>query len=146
MERADDHVEHGIRLVIIVAGVSIAAVMQFLDITIVNVALPVIGGNLGATFDEIGWVVTAYSLAAIAVIPLSGWFAIRFGRKRYFIVSVIGFTVASALCGLSNSFGSCWPLGSSKGCSAAGSSPRRKRSWSRHSHASGKPWPKGSSR
>ena len=79
--------------------------MQFLDITIVNVALPMIGGNLGATFDEIGWVVTAYSLAAIAVIPLSGWFAIRFGRKRYFLVSVIGFTVASALCGMSSSFG-----------------------------------------
>ena len=105
MERADDHVEHGVRLAIIVAGVSIAAVMQFLDITIVNVALPVIGGNLGAGFDEIGWVVTAYSLAAIAVIPLSGWFAIRFGRKRYFIVSVVGFTIASALCGLSTSFG-----------------------------------------
>jgi len=105
MTNVDDHVERGLRLVIIVAGVSIAAVMQFLDITIVNVALPVIGGNLGATFDEIGWVVTAYSLAAIAVIPLSGWFAIRFGRKRYFIVSVVGFTVASALCGMSNSFG-----------------------------------------
>lgn len=105
MEHVDDHIEHGARLAIIVAGVSIAAVMQFLDITIVNVALPVIGGNLGATFDEIGWVITAYSLAAIAVIPLSGWFAIRFGRKRYFIVSIVGFTVASALCGLSSSFG-----------------------------------------
>ncbi len=105
MERADSHVEHGLRLVLIVAGVSIAAVMQFLDSTIVNVALPIIGGNLGASFDELGWVVTAYSLAAIAVIPLTGWLALRFGRKRYFLVSIIGFTIASALCGLSTSFG-----------------------------------------
>lgn len=87
-----------------VAGVSIAAVMQFLDSTIVNVALPVIGGNLGATFDEIGWVVTAYSLAAIAVIPLTGWLSQRFGRKRYFIFSIVGFTLASALCGLASTF------------------------------------------
>lgn len=78
--------------------------MQFLDSTIVNVALPVIGGNLGATFDEIGWVVTAYSLAAIAVIPLTGWLSQRFGRKRYFLFSIVGFTAASALCGLASTF------------------------------------------
>lgn len=102
--REETHVEHGTRLAIVVAGVSIAAVMQFLDSTIVNVALPVIGGNLGATFDEIGWVVTAYSLAAIAVIPLTGWLSQRFGRKRYFLVSIVGFTAASALCGLSSTF------------------------------------------
>jgi DHA2 family multidrug resistance protein len=100
----DTHVEQGLRLVIVVAGVSIAAVMQFLDSTIVNVALPIIGGNLSATFDEIGWVVTAYSLAAIAVIPLTGWLALRFGRKRYFLFSIAGFTVASALCGLASTF------------------------------------------
>jgi DHA2 family multidrug resistance protein len=98
-------VEHGLRLVIVVAGVSVAAVMQFLDSTIVNVALPIIGGNLGATFDEIGWVVTAYSLAAIGVIPLTGWLALRFGRKRYFLFSIVGFTLASMLCGLAGSFG-----------------------------------------
>ena len=64
----DDHVEHGLRLAIIVAGVSIAAAMQFLDLSIVNVALRTIGGNLGATFDEIGWVVTAYSLADVTAL------------------------------------------------------------------------------
>ena len=105
MNQPESTVEHGGRLVVIVAGVSIAAVMQFLDSTIVNVALPTIGGNLGATFDEIGWVVTAYSLAAIAVIPLTGWLALRFGRKRYFLFSIVGFTLASALCGLATSFG-----------------------------------------
>ena len=105
MQQGESSVEHGLRLVVIVAGVSIAAVMQFLDSTIVNVALPIIGGNLGATFDEIGWVVTAYSLAAIGVIPLTGWLALRFGRKRYFLFSIIGFTLASMLCGLASSFG-----------------------------------------
>jgi DHA2 family multidrug resistance protein len=100
----ETHVESGLRLAIVVAGVSIAAVMQFLDSTIVNVALPIIGGNLGATFDEIGWVVTAYSLAAIAVIPLTGWLSQRFGRKRYFLVSIAGFTLASALCGFASTF------------------------------------------
>jgi DHA2 family multidrug resistance protein len=105
LQPAEPQVEHGLRLAVIVAGVSIGAVMQFLDSTIVNVALPIIGGNLGATFDEIGWVVTSYSLAAIAVIPLTGWLALRFGRKRYFLFSIIGFTVASMLCGLSTSFG-----------------------------------------
>lgn len=102
--KEETHVEHGMRLAVVVAGVSIAAVMQFLDSTIVNVALPIIGGNLGATFDEIGWVVTAYSLAAIAVIPLTGWLSQRFGRKRYFLVSIAGFTLASALCGFASSF------------------------------------------
>ncbi len=105
MQPAESQVEHGLRLAIIVVGVSIGAVMQFLDSTIVNVALPIIGGNLGATFDEIGWVVTSYSLAAIAVIPLTGWLALRFGRKRYFLFSIIGFTLASMLCGISTSFG-----------------------------------------
>jgi DHA2 family multidrug resistance protein len=105
VQPSESTVEHGLRLVIIVAAVSIGAVMQFLDSTIVNVALPIIGGNLGATFDEIGWVVTAYSLAAIGVIPLTGWLALRFGRKRYFLFSIIGFTIASMLCGLATSFG-----------------------------------------
>ncbi|MHB1549677.1 MAG: DHA2 family efflux MFS transporter permease subunit [Vulcanimicrobiaceae bacterium] len=100
----DDHVEHGLRLATIVAGVSIAAAMQFLDLSIVNVALPTIGGNLGATFDEIGWVVTAYSLAAIAVIPLTGWLSLHLGRKRYFLISIAGFTVASVLCGFASTF------------------------------------------
>src|SRR5665213_3623676 len=104
MQPANARDEHGWRLVVIVAGVCIAAVMQFLDSTIVNVALPTIGGNLGATFDEIGWIVTSYSLAAIGVIPLTGWLALRFGRKRYFLFSIAGFTVASALCGLATSF------------------------------------------
>ncbi|TAM77929.1 DHA2 family efflux MFS transporter permease subunit [bacterium] len=98
----DTFVEHGLRMVVIIGCVSLAAVMQFLDSTIVNVALPVIAGNLGATFDQIGWVVTAYSLAAVGVIPLTGWLSIRFGRRRYFVASIVGFTAASLLCGLSH--------------------------------------------
>ena len=98
----ESFVEHGWRMIAIIGCVSLAAVMQFLDSTIVNVALPVIAGNLGATFDQIGWVVTAYSLAAVSVIPLTGWLSIRFGRRRYFVASIIGFTAASLLCGLSH--------------------------------------------
>ena len=81
----------------------LAALMQTLDSTITNVALPNIQGNLGASQEEATWVITAYVMAAIIVIPLTPWLQARFGRKAYFITSIIGFTVASMLCGSSNS-------------------------------------------
>jgi MFS transporter, DHA2 family, multidrug resistance protein len=93
--------ESGLRLVLIVAGVMLAALMQTLDTTITNVALPNIQGNLGASQDEGTWVVTAYTIAAIIVIPLTPWLQGRFGRKAYFLTSIVGFTVASMLCGAS---------------------------------------------
>jgi MFS transporter, DHA2 family, multidrug resistance protein len=98
-----DVTEHGLRLVLIVAGVMLAALMQTLDTTITNVALPNIQGNLGASQDEGTWVVTAYTIAAIIVIPLTPWLQARFGRKTYFLTSIVGFTVASMLCGWSGS-------------------------------------------
>jgi DHA2 family multidrug resistance protein len=98
-----DVTEHGWRLVLIVAGVMLAALMQTLDTTITNVALPNIQGNLGASQDEGTWVVTAYTIAAIIVIPLTPWLQSRFGRKAYFLTSIVGFTLASVLCGSSNS-------------------------------------------
>ena len=77
-----------------------AALMQTLDSTITNVALPTIQGNLGASQDEGTWVVTSYTIAAIIVIPLTPWLQNRFGRrKRYFIASIVGFTLASVACG-----------------------------------------------
>jgi MFS transporter, DHA2 family, multidrug resistance protein len=97
-----DVTESGLRLALIVAGVMLAALMQTLDTTITNVALPNIQGNLGASQDEGTWVVTAYTIAAIIVIPLTPWLHARFGRKSYFLASIIGFTVASMLCGWSN--------------------------------------------
>ncbi len=97
-----DVTEHGIRRVLIVIGVMAASLMQTLDTTITNVALPTIQGNLGASIDEGTWIVTAYTIAAIIVIPLSPWLQNRFGRKNYFVASIVGFTLASVACGASD--------------------------------------------
>src|ERR1700677_2935827 len=80
-----------------------ATLMQTLDTTIVNVALPIIQGNLGATLDEGSWVVTGSIISAVIVIPLTPWLQIRFGRRQYYSTAIIGFTVASMLCGTSGS-------------------------------------------
>ncbi|HTV92652.1 MAG TPA: DHA2 family efflux MFS transporter permease subunit [Verrucomicrobiae bacterium] len=95
--------ETGLRRVLIVAGVMAAALMQTLDSTITNVALPTIQGNLGASQEEGTWIVTAYVIAAIVVIPLTPWLQNRFGRKNYFVASIAGFTIASVVCGSADS-------------------------------------------
>jgi MFS transporter, DHA2 family, multidrug resistance protein len=98
-----DVTEYGLRRILIVAGVMLAALMQTLDSTITNVALPTIQGNLGASQDEGTWVITAYVIAAIVIIPLTPWLQNRFGRRNYFLVSIVGFTLASVVCGTSES-------------------------------------------
>src|SRR6185312_7014698 len=85
---------------LITLSVMLASIMQALDNTIANVALPRIQGSLSATQDQMAWVLTSYIVAAAIMTPLSGWLAGQVGRKRVFIASVIGFTVFSALCGL----------------------------------------------
>ena len=80
-------------------SVLLAVLMVVLDMTVVNVALPHMMGALGATPDQITWVITSYIVAEAVVIPTSGFLAARFGRKPVIIVSVIGFVVASMLCG-----------------------------------------------
>jgi MFS transporter, DHA2 family, multidrug resistance protein len=97
-----DVTEYGLRRVLVVAGVMAAALMQTLDTTITNVALPTIQGNLGVGADEGTWVVTAYTIAAIIVIPLTPWLQDRFGRRNYFAASIVGFTLASVACGISD--------------------------------------------
>jgi DHA2 family multidrug resistance protein len=82
--------ETGVRRVLIVAAVMAAALMQTLDSTISNVALPTIQGNLGADQDEGTWIVTAYTIAAIVIIPLTPWLQDRFGRRNYFVASIAG--------------------------------------------------------
>jgi DHA2 family multidrug resistance protein len=82
-------------------AVLLAVLMVILDMTVVNVALPHMMGALGATPDQITWVITSYIVAEAVVIPVSGFLAARFGRKRVIIVSVIGFIAASMLCGQS---------------------------------------------
>jgi DHA2 family multidrug resistance protein len=85
---------------LIALGVILAAVMELVDTSIVNVAFSQMSGNLGATIDEITWVAVGYILAAVIVLPMTGWLGARFGRKRYFLASVALFTAASVLCGL----------------------------------------------
>jgi MFS transporter, DHA2 family, multidrug resistance protein len=86
----------------IVLTASFAAILEVVDVSIVNVALPYMQGNLGATLSEIGWVSTSYSIANVIVIPLSAWLGLRFGKKRYFIFSLVAFVLASVLCGLAS--------------------------------------------
>jgi len=87
----------------ILVGTSIAcALLELIDTTVVNVALSEISGNVGASISEIAWVVTGYSIANVIVIPLSAMFSSLFGRKYYFTGSIIVFTFASLMCGLSN--------------------------------------------
>jgi DHA2 family multidrug resistance protein len=88
---------------LITVSVMLATIMQALDTTIANVALPRVQGTLSASQDEMGWVLTSYIVAAAITIPLTGWLASEFGRRRVFLISIVVFTVASALCGLSES-------------------------------------------
>ena len=90
---------------VIAFAVVLAALMQVIDSSIVNVALPDMMGNLGASLDEIAWVSTGYILASVIVIPLTGWLGAMFGRKRYFVTSIILFTLSSFFCGASHSLG-----------------------------------------
>ncbi len=88
---------------IIVACAMMATIMQALDTTIANVALPYMQGSLGATQDQITWVLTSYIVAAAIMTPPVGWLTSRFGRKTVFLAGVGGFTIASMLCGVASS-------------------------------------------
>jgi len=77
-----------------------ATVMQTIDNTVANVALPKMQGSLSATQDQMTWVLTTYIIAAAIMTPLTGWLAGRFGRKKVFLISIVGFTISSALCGM----------------------------------------------
>jgi len=87
----------------ITLSIMLATIMQTLDGTIANVALPHMQGTLSASQDQIAWVLTAYIVAAAIATPLTGWLCDRFSQKNIFMASIAGFTAASALCGMSNS-------------------------------------------
>ena len=87
----------------ITVSIMLATVIQAIDGTIANVALPHMQGNLSASQDQITWVLTSYIVAAGIATPLSGWLTDRFGIKRVFLVSIAGFTLASVLCGIAGS-------------------------------------------
>ncbi len=90
---------------IILVGLVMSVIMEALDTTIINVALPQMGGNFGATPNEIAWVSTGYILAVVSLLPITAWLAARFGRKRYLVASVLLFTASSFFCGISHSLG-----------------------------------------
>ncbi len=91
----------------LIFGVMLAVLLELIDTSIVNVALPDMMSNLGATVDEASWIVTSYIIANVTIIPMTSWLASRFGRRRYLTFSILLFTAASAWCGLSTSL---WEL------------------------------------
>src|SRR6476619_5160185 len=99
---APDRAE-GIHRAAITVCVILATIMQALDTTIANIALPYIQGSVSASQDQINWVLTSYIVAAAIMTPPTGFLAGRFGIKRLFLVSVAGFTIASMLCGMAQS-------------------------------------------
>jgi DHA2 family multidrug resistance protein len=90
---------------LIAITVTLAAIMELIDTSIVNVAIPHMMGNLGATLDQIAWVSTGYIVANVIVLPITGWLSALFGRRRYFAGSIALFTLASFLCGNSHTLG-----------------------------------------
>ena len=87
----------------ITVSIMLATIMQALDTTIANVALPHMQGSLQASQDQITWVLTSYIVAAAIATPMTGWLCAKWGRKQVFLIAVVGFTIASALCGLAAS-------------------------------------------
>jgi DHA2 family multidrug resistance protein len=87
----------------ITVSIMLATIMNSLDTTIANVALPHIQGSVSASQEQISWVLTSYIVSAAIMTPLAGWLAVKVGRKRLFLISIAGFTVASMLCGIATS-------------------------------------------
>lgn len=98
-QEEDSLVEYGARRVIITITAVLCALLEIIDTTIVNVALNDMRGSLGATLTDIAWVITAYAIANVIVIPMTSWLSKQFGRRNYFAASIVIFTVASFLCG-----------------------------------------------
>src|SRR5215218_990205 len=89
--------------IIVTIGVMMAVLLQVLDTTIANVALPHMAADLSATQDMINWVLTSYIVASAIALPISGWLADRVGRKRLLLISVVGLSIASMLCATATS-------------------------------------------
>jgi MFS transporter, DHA2 family, multidrug resistance protein len=93
------------RIVLIVITAAIASLLEIIDSSIVNVAIPTMMGNIGATLDEISWVTTGYMIANSIVLPIAAWLGSRLGRKKYFTGAILLFTAASFACGVAPSLG-----------------------------------------
>jgi MFS transporter, DHA2 family, multidrug resistance protein len=93
--------------IIVVLTVVSAAIMELIDTSIVNVGLSQMGGSLGVTIEDVSWVITAYAIANVVIIPLTGFFQRYFGRKNYYLASIFIFTIASYFCGTADNL---WTL------------------------------------
>ena len=122
--RGGDEPSAGANRALITASIMLATIMQGVDNTIANVALPHMQGSLSASQDQIAWVLTSYIVSAAIMMPLTGWLAGRFGIKYVFLISVLGFTLASALCGAATSLAAAGDLPPAAGC-------LRRRRWCR---------------
>src|SRR3984885_5918446 len=89
-----------VRIVLIVITAAIASLLEIIDSSIVNVAIPTMMGNLGATLDEVSWVTTGYMIANSIVLPIAAWLGTRLGRRVYFTSAIAVFTLASLACGM----------------------------------------------
>lgn len=107
MLQQESLVEYGFNRVIITITAIMCALLEIIDTTIVNVALNEMRGNLGATLADVSWVIAAYAIANVIVVPLTSWLSQQFGRRNYFAVSIVIFTVSSFLCGNATSI---WEL------------------------------------
>jgi DHA2 family multidrug resistance protein len=97
----------GFRKWIIVITVVVASLLEMIDTTVVNVSLTEIMGNLGATLEDVAWIITAYAVANVIILPMTGWLSSKFGRRNYFVFSILLFTLASFFCGNAHSI---WEL------------------------------------
>ena len=95
MLQQESLIEYGSRRVIITLTCIVCALLEIVDTTIVNVAINDMKGNLGATTSEVGWVITAYAIGNVIIIPMTSWLAAQFGRRNYFAASIILFTICS---------------------------------------------------
>src|SRR5271170_5729550 len=84
----------------IAAAVSLGALLEVVDTSIVNVALTEMQASLGATLSEVSWVVSSYAVANVIILPMTAWLGQRFGKKRYFVFSLVAFTLSSIMCGM----------------------------------------------
>ena len=103
--------------------VALAAFMEIMDISIANVSLPHIAGDLSSSQNESTWVLTSYLVTNAVVMPISGWLSNRFGRKRFFLTCIIGFTIASLLCGLAPNLATLIALRAAQGAAGGGLQP-----------------------
>jgi DHA2 family multidrug resistance protein len=126
----------------ITLSIMMANIMQGVDNSILNVALPHIQGSLSASQDQAAWALTSYIVCAAIMMPLTGWLAGRFGIKYIFLVSVIGFTLASALCGAATSLGELVLFRALQGVAGAGLARCHRRHCCRSTRrsATGVPW------